>query len=301
MMKIKFFLFIMLFVCIYFLIGNNLCYSRSSLDSQSFDLFKFQNSYAKTSSVTLQINTDNNWQLYVLLPDNTFRKYDNSSKQIKLSPVILRDCLNSKEFVLEPGKPVQINSSNSKGSFIEEFSLRLDNNECYIPGVYLSNLEFMLVTPSGTVNSINTIAFKVPEILRIKIPDNQIIIDVPTGNVLKEGYINQSIYNSKVYIQSNTPWKLIVDAQNCKQTDNFALKVISASDAVTNLTNSTYINPDKKTVIAEGPPTFTTDGHELDSKEVTINYAFITDANKIQHSGNYFDVVNFYLDKNWTP
>lgn len=239
-------------------------------------------------NISLNFITDLSWQILVSPVDACLRNSYYPAKNVPLDRLLLENNQGLQINLLEPNKPVLLDSGNETGSINRQYILRYKNSDADYPGLYTGSLQFILVSGTGTEMDIYSISFEQPVEQKIMAASNTVNLDIKPTNILKKGFAQESDIPLKLLVRSNTEWKLVLKNNKYNDLINLKFKVLSVPDNCKTKYNSNYFDiPNGDLPIMEGNPTLDVSGKELEAKMIEINYQIKTKDGQIFPAGHF--------------
>lgn len=251
---------------------------------------------AIVQNIILSFKTDSAWKLSVLSLDNSLKNLNQPTRQIPINNVFITDNSLSETYYFEPNKTIQFDSEQNSGIFNNKYALRITSADASYAGVYSGTFKFTLTSGSEAATYIYNFTFDKPEVKKITILPESLYIKVLPYDAMKKGYSFSTNSPTKILIQSNTNWKLILKNETQENSLNCKFKVTSLSGKSKIGYGFEYTDlPQKSLIIAEGEPTVSSDGKALDTEVIHVDYFFKTLEDEVQPSDNYSFNVNYNL------
>ena len=247
-------------------------------------------------NISLNFNTESNWQILVVPLENCLKNSYQQEKNIPLDRLSIENNNGQQLNSLEPNKPVIFDSGNETGNINKNYILRCKNSDADYPGIYTGSLQFILVTNSPTEQDIYPVSIEQYPEQKIMADSNTVNLNIKPNNILKKGFVQELELPTRLYVRSNTEWKLILKNYNNNDLINVKFKVLSVPENCRTHYSSDYFEATNSSlVIAKGAPTFTASGKDLETKIIEINYQIKTKTGKILPAGPFQFDFDFSL------
>ena len=245
-------------------------------------------------NIIVNLKTDAAWKLSIVSLDNSLINLSQPNQSIPINNVYILDNNLANTYYFEPNKTIQIDSGDSVGTFNQKYALRVSSADAAYAGVYSGTFKFTLTSGSDVATYIYNLSFNQPEIKRVNIIPDSLYIKVLPYDAMKKGYNYTTNSPTKILIQSNTNWKLVLKNDAKENSLNCQFKVSSLSGkSKINYGNDFTDLPTQNLIIAEGEPTISSDGKTLDTEVIQVKYLFKSPEGEIQPSDNYNFNVNY--------
>lgn len=291
-MKIKIFVYlkiIILFMALLSFTAENTSYASSFLKVTSIGP-AIKSGGTTVQNITLNFKENSpDWKILVTALDDSLKNSFNPSKKLSLDNLVIENFNGDHITVNEPNKPYTVGIGTEVGEISKNLVLRYKNNDADYPGTYTGYFQFNIVSSSGT--SVNTYNFSIEQPVNQKIytTNNTINMKIKSENALKKGFKQELDIPSRLYISSNSDWKLILKSnKNINELLDLKFKILSCPSDIKKYFDAEYSNiPSDEFVLMEGGPTIDPTGKILETKAIEINYQINTKENEILPSGDF--------------
>ena len=249
--------------------------------------------------LSLSLKTKHNWQLIVTPLNGSLINTSHPSSRISIGRLTVQDEDTNNTYSLKSNKPMVISSGNDVDKFDKKITLKFINSDADYPGTYTANLQFTLLTSTGSSSDIYTLQITQPEVRDIYVTPNTVDINISSENSQLSSFSQESTTATKLYIHSNRAWKLILNGLNNKNLINYAFKVTSNTGSSKVYYNTDYTSlPYGSFIIAEGAPTVSSNGADLEPQIIEVNYRIKTDKANNLSAGSYPFNIRYDLISN---
>ncbi|EKE03775.1 MAG: hypothetical protein ACD_20C00152G0002 [uncultured bacterium] len=269
------------------LLNSNIAYAMPNIKVSSLgSVIKSGNTTIQ--NISLNFITDSSWQILVSPVDACLRNSYYPAKNVSLERLLIENNRGVQLNLPKLNKPVILDSGTETGSINRQYILRYKNSDADYPGLYTGSLQFTLISGSGTEMDIYSLSIEQPVEQKIIAESNIVNLDIKSTNILKKGFMQESELPTKLYVRSNTEWKLVLKKNNYNDFINLKFKVLSVPDNCRTQYNSDYFDlPNGNFVIMEGNPTLDASGKGVEAKMLEINYQIKTKDGQILPAGPF--------------
>ena len=244
-------------------------------------------------NITISFNIDADWTMSFIALDNALKNTTYPDKSINLSKIRIIDKNTDTEYLPEVGKSIIIKTGTQQGRQNENFQIKILNSKNMYPGTYILPIQFNVDSSKKYLTETFIANFNEPVNQSINIIPSSTTQTVQQSKLLAKNNLIKVTLPTKIFIQSNSNWKLYMKTNSDHKLIKPEFKVLSFSEKVSsNYTSGFYEVKENDMLIAQGASTINESTNALDTQSIDLDFIFLTDENKIIPS-NYYP---YYLE-----